>query len=239
MRYARRDVSLRKFLDGHRQHSSNRAVRDVLRQLAIDGQKPDALVVCCSDSRVIPEVITGAGPGNLFVVRNVANLIPVFGSGNQSVGAAIAYAVNHLRVAHLIVLGHYGCGGMAALREVFHPDHASSAIHDDDVLPSWLRNAEASWHELVASGHAALPDWHDRLVEQNVLQQLANVIGYPTVRAAVEANTLALHAWTYDLTASQLRFWDMDRDAFVDQGQAAETGGSVTIAEIEEQDQIK
>jgi carbonic anhydrase len=229
---------LRKLLEGHREQSGDHAVRNVLRQLAIDGQKPDALVVCCSDSRVIPEAITGAGPGNLFVVRNVANLIPPHGSGNQSVGAAIAYAVGHLHVGHLIVIGHYGCGGMSAMRDVFHPEHATSHAHDD-VLPAWLKYGEASWDELVASGHMDAIDWHDRLVEQNVLQQLANTITYPMVREAVTAQTLALHAWTFDMKAGKLRFWDMDRDAFVQQGAAADSGGSVTIAEIEEQDQVK
>jgi carbonic anhydrase len=230
---------VRKLLDGHRQSSTDRATRDLLRQLAHEGQRPDALVVCCSDSRVIPEAITGVGPGNLFVVRNVANLIPPFDSDNQSVAAAFSYAVSHLHVHHLIVLGHYGCGGMAAVRDVFHPDRAGAHFQDDDVIPRWLEYAESSWHELVASGEAEMPDWHDRLVEQNVLQQLAHTITYPVVRRAVDAGALMLHAWTYDLATGLLRFWDMDADRFVDHGDAAERGGQVTIREIEEQDRVK
>lgn len=231
-------MSVGRLLDGHR-HFTREFVAippNVIRSLAA-GQSPEALVVCCSDSRVVPELITRAGPGSLFVVRNVGNLIPPHASGNQSVGAGIAYAIGHLRVKHLIVLGHYGCGGMGALRRVFGEKSADHS--QDDTLPAWLAYAKASWDELVASGHADAPDWNDRLVEENVLQQLAHAIGYPMVRRAAEEGQLQLHAWCYHLTDGTLRFWDGVRDQFVNEGDAAAQGGAVSIAEVEQQDHVK
>jgi carbonic anhydrase len=232
-------MSVGRLLDGHRAFTRQYVANEphVIRQLAA-GQSPEALVVCCSDSRVVPELITSAGPGSLFVVRNVGNLIPPHGSGNQSVGAGIAYAVDHLHVKHLIVLGHYGCGGMAALRKVFGAEKDPHG-HGDDTLPNWLTYAKASWDELVASGHVDAPDWNDRLVEENVLQQLAHAIGYPTVRRAAEEGRLQLHAWCYQLSDASLRFWDSGKDAFVGEGEAASQGGAVSIAEVEEQDRVR
>lgn len=228
-----------KFLDGHEKFKARVAgsSAQLLKKLVVEGQRPEALVICCSDSRVIPELITGAEPGNLFVVRNVANLIPPHASGNQSVGAAITYAIDHLHVSHLIVLGHYGCGGMGALRDLY--DAIPGPEHTDQSLPGWLAYGRASWDELVASGHGEDADWHERLVEENVLQQLAHAVTYPVVRRAVDAGTVVLHAWIYDMKAGHLRFWDMQADAFVAHGMAAVTGGTITLAGIAEQDQVK
>ena len=116
-------MTIRRLVDGHLRFADVyvRSSGNFIARLAAEGQHPEALVVCCSDSRVIPELITSAGPGALFVVRNVGNLIPPFDSANASVGAALEYAVDHLKVSHLVVLGHYGCGGMGALRSIFGP----------------------------------------------------------------------------------------------------------------------
>jgi carbonic anhydrase len=232
-------VRIDKFLVGHEKFKQRVSVSsgDLLKKLVVEGQRPEALVICCSDSRVIPELIMGAEPGNLFVVRNVANLIPTHASGDPSVGAAIAYAIEYLHVSHLIVLGHYGCGGMAALRGLYGGEPATHA--PAGPLTDWLAHGRASWDELLASGHAEDADWHERLVEENVLQQLAHAIAYPVVREAAEAGELVLHAWCYDMKGGQLRFWDIQTDAFVSHGMAAVTGGTVTIGEIERQDQVK
>src|SRR6185503_10892646 len=88
--------------------------REFLQTLASKGQSPAALYIGCSDSRVVPEVLTASSPGDLFVVRNVANLVPRLEHADASVGAALEYAVGHLHVPHLIVCGHVGCGGVAA-----------------------------------------------------------------------------------------------------------------------------
>ena len=216
-----------RFLHGHRAFTASLGTheRALLQQLA-GGQTPDAVVISCSDSRVIPEQITNAGPGALFVVRNVANLVPPWDGDHASVGAALDYAVDHLRVRHLVVLGHYGCGGMKAVRDFF-----AGGGHGDEphgALPSWLSFGRDSWDELVACGDHQGPDWHDRLVEENVLQQLANAIEYPSVRRALDDGRLELHAWVYDLARGHIRFWDAARQAFVE----GEGTGSITREQV-------
>ncbi len=197
------------------------------------GQTPDALVIACSDSRVIPELIMSAAPGTLFVVRNVGNLVPPASSGNQSVGAAIAYALEHLGVRHLIVLGHYRCGAMAATRELFHHHHH----HDDPAIPEWLTYAQDSWRELEAAGAADSEDWHDRLVEENVLQQLANALEYPAVQRALANEAIQLHAWIFDLERSEMRFWDPETRAFQAHGTGSDTGGAISADQIRAEDE--
>jgi carbonic anhydrase len=220
-----------RFLDGHKAFAESLGVdeRAVLKGLA-GGQTPDAVVIGCSDSRVIPELITNAGPGSLFVVRNVANLVPPHVSGNTSVAAALDYAIDHLRVSHLVVLGHYGCGGMKAVRDFF-----ADGTHDHEpkeALPTWLAYGRDSWDELVASGDHRSADWHARLVEENVLQQLANALDYPSVRRAIDEGRLQLHAWVYDLEHANLRFWDSRSKQFVE----GDGTGAISAAEVESED---
>ena len=101
---------------GHRKFRQEYAnnEREFLKRLASKGQSPNALYIGCSDSRVVPELLTSSSPGEIFVLRNVANLVPVFDHPDSSVGAAIEYAVGHLQVPHIIVCGHYECGGVKA-----------------------------------------------------------------------------------------------------------------------------
>lgn len=108
---------LENFLRGHLKYRRKVLAqeRDFLRKLASEGQSPDAMYIGCSDSRVVPEQLTSSSPGEIFVIRNVANMVPPLENADASVGAALDYAVQHLRVEHLIVCGHYGCGGIKGL----------------------------------------------------------------------------------------------------------------------------
>ncbi len=195
-------------LRGHRRFLSKRAgsQRDFLTRLASTQQSPGALFIGCSDSRVIPELLTHSTPGELFVVRNVANLVPTFQNADASVGAAIEYAVGHLKVPHVVVCGHYGCGGVKA------------AIDGLDQLSSMPSVVE--WLAPVAATVEALPvtdtetRW-DQAVEANVLAQFANLSTFTAVARALEAGTLELHAWVYDLWSLGLRVYDDERAAFV------------------------
>lgn len=227
---------MNRYLEGHRSFTQRVVGRSpqLFRKLAQEGQEPEALVVCCSDSRVIPELIVGAVPGNLFVVRNVANLIPLEGDHNASVSAALHYGIEVLKVKHLVVMGHEGCGGMSALAEWCR--HGRSP---GPGIEPWLKTAKTSWDELVQTGDQNAPFWHHRLVEENVLQQLANALTYPVVREAAEAGRLTLHAWVYDLDTGKILFWDNVQDKFVEDGAGALTGGELSIAEVEAQDHVK
>jgi carbonic anhydrase len=235
-------MPIEKLVEGHRHFVATfaRAESEYLRQLAEEGQNPDTLIVSCSDSRVIPELITGAAPGHLFVVRNVANIVPPFASQNMAVGAAIEYAVEVLEVSHIVVLGHYGCGGMAALRGLFGPGGKAGEKPADDPLVSWLRYGEPSYHEAVQKGALDTPAWLDTLVEENVLQQLAHLIEYPVVQRAVEAQKVTLHAWAYSLERTMLNFFDANSAKFVsaDAITPETDAGHVTLDEIRREDHV-
>lgn len=105
--------------------------QELMQRLARDGQAPRSMVIACSDSRVVPEFLAGARPGDLFVLRNVANVVPPFGAGEAVVGAAVEYAVLRLGVAHLVVCGHLDCTGIRCLDQ--QPDMAA-----EPNLVRWL-----------------------------------------------------------------------------------------------------
>jgi carbonic anhydrase len=164
---------------------------DLLAQLAREGQKPQVMFIGCSDSRVVPELLTGARPGQVFVVRNVANIIPPFGIGHWSVGAAIEYAVNHLKVAHLVICGHTECGGIKAL------DSRMDALAEPS-LTSWVELAREAQTRVDGRG-VEKEKRHRAIVEQNIILQLERAAGYPAVGKALQENRIELHGWLFDL----------------------------------------
>jgi carbonic anhydrase len=169
------------------------------RDLA-DGQAPDVMVISCCDSRVSPEVIFDASPGELFVVRNVANLVPPYAPDNNYHGtsAALEFAVRDLKVAHIVVLGHSRCGGMDVLRKSSWGEKP-----DREFIAPWVSIAERACH---CADHETLsgPDGR-RLVEQAGLKvSLENLLTFPWVRERVEAGELTLHGWWFDLEKGQL-----------------------------------
>ena len=182
--------------------------RAFLERLAREGQRPTTLLIGCSDSRVIPELLTDAAPGELFVVRNVANLVPAHEHGDASVGAAIEYAVEHLRVGEIVVCGHDGCGGVTAVLDDLQ------GISSDSQLGAWLGGIRPA----VERARRAEPAPSARLrraVEENVLDGVTNLMTFPDVARAVEAGRLRLHGWVYDLSQATLRTYDADLDRFV------------------------
>jgi carbonic anhydrase len=155
------------------------------------GQHPLAFFLGCSDSRVIPEQLTHAVPGELFVVRNVANLLPPVERHIVSAGAALEYAVGHLRVRHLIVCGHDLCGGIRAALDGGVDNAAYPALGE------WLDGLAPVVERTRSVPEEGGGRWR-RTVEENVLQQLGNALGYPAVSRAVEAGEIALHGWVFD-----------------------------------------
>ena len=237
-------MPIQRLVEGHRKFVETfaRAQSDYLRHLAEEGQSPDTLIISCSDSRVIPELITGASPGHLFVVRNVANMVPPYAAKNMTVGSAIEYALTALGVQHIVVLGHYGCGGMAAVRSLFGPGSLSEkGPLPDTPLTQWLKYAEPSYQEAVAKGVLDSGEWLETLVEENVLQQLAHVIEYPDVREKAESGAVKLHAWTYSLDEALLYFFDAKTARFVPGDKAPEhhAAGELSVAEIEREDHVR
>jgi carbonic anhydrase len=185
------------------------AEREFLTRLAEEGQRPSALFVGCSDSRVIPELLTDAAPGELFVVRNVANQVPVHDDPDKSVAAAIEFAVGQLGVHEVIICGHDGCGGVKAAFD------GLSRSEPNSDLAGWLHGLLPS----IERARAFDPDRSVQLrraVEENVLDGIANLMTFPTILTAVAAGQVRLHGWVYELHEATLRVFDAEHDGFVD-----------------------
>jgi carbonic anhydrase len=188
--------------------------RSFLEHLATAGQRPSALFIGCSDSRVIPELLTDAAPGELFVVRNVGNHIPARENQDRSITAAIEFAVGQLRVHEVIVCGHDGCGAISAAADDM------AGIDPDSELAAWLGGmvpAVARARTFAGDAIAQLR----RAVEENVLDGIANLVTAPSVAHALTAGTLRLHGWVYDMHAAELRVYDGEQDRFVEPAQLA------------------
>jgi carbonic anhydrase len=174
----------RNFLDG--QFSDERAR---YQTLAEKGQKPEIMVIGCCDSRVAPEVIFDAGPGELFVVRNVANLVPPYENDQNSyhgTSAALEFAVQSLRVKHIVVLGHAHCGGVHAAA------NSSDPLSAGDFIGRWMTQIAPVVKRIIPDG--ADPGKYTLQLELAVVEQsLSHLMTFPWVRARVESGDLLLH----------------------------------------------
>lgn len=147
---------------------------------------PHTLFISCSDARVVPELITGTEPGDLFVIRTAGNLVPAYTPGTDGVAASIEYAVAALAVKDIVVCGHSACGAMTALAQ----GHDLSGA---PAVAAWLRHADTSQARTPGTGDV------DALVRQNVLTQLANLATHPSVARALAGQKLTLHGWVFDI----------------------------------------
>jgi carbonic anhydrase len=173
---------------------------EVFEKLAEEGQNPKVMWIGCADSRVVPELITGADPGELFDVRNIANVVPPAASAACATGAAIEYAVTHLKVSHIVVCGHTECGGIKALE-------SPPPKEDEPHIAAWLDFARPARERVLESG---VPEAEQYLVtiKTNVLMQCDNLRTYPCVAAAERSGELAVHAWLYDLHTGRIFAFD-------------------------------
>lgn len=177
---------------GYRRFRREFAAHAEWRRLAEEGQHPQVLWIGCSDSRVPPELLLGAAPGEVFVVRNVANIVPPHGCAEHDAGAAIEYAVQHLHVRHAIVCGHSECGGIAAARGHVDAEHDPHVAH-------WLEWARPACEQ--AAGYV-------EAIRANVLLQRERLRTYPCVQQAEGEGRLTLHAWLYDLHTGEISAYD-------------------------------
>ncbi len=180
------------------------------------GQSPHTLFIACADSRVIPELITQSAPGELFVCRNIGNIVPAYGEMLGGVSAVIEYAMHALGVANVVVCGHTGCGAMQALSSPDDPTLAQMP-----TVSAWLRNAAAA-RSVVSILH---PHLHgaasvQALVEQNVQTQLGHLRTHPAVAARLAQGRLALHGWVYDIADGRVFVLDEATRRFVPAAEA-------------------
>ncbi len=173
------------------------ACKDTFAKLAL-GQRPDTLFIACSDSRVVPNLFASSDPGDLFVIRNVGNLIPPCGEGglsgsDESEAAAIEFALLNLPVAQIVVCGHSECSAMDMLSR-------GRTLVTAPNLRSWLRHGEISLEQLEAGAQMGSQlARHNLLSQLNVLAQIEHLKTYPVVRDRMEAGTLQLHGWWFDI----------------------------------------
>lgn len=176
--------------------------RERLVKLARDGQSPKVAVVACCDSRVDPAVITDSAPGELFVIRNVANLVPPCeGEGVwHGTSAALQFAVCGLAVEHIIVLGHAQCGGIRALLK-----YREDACPQEDFIAAWMSIADEARKQVLARADLRTFDEQARSCELRAIEiSLANLQTFPWIREPVECGKLHLHGWYYNLGTGDL-----------------------------------
>jgi carbonic anhydrase len=175
--------------------------RESYQYAATHPQKPHTLFITCADSRINVEDITSAGVGELFITRNVGNVVPSFRQPLEGVAAVIEYAVNALKVQGIVVCGHSDCGAMKALLK---PESAASL----PAVRSWLENTPGA-------AQGAADDPLRMTTEGNVLAQLENLKTHPAVADALAAGTLTLSGWVYDIATGQVRIAEEGSQTFV------------------------
>ncbi|MEC4594641.1 MULTISPECIES: carbonic anhydrase [Nitrospirillum] len=191
--------------------------RSLYRKLAHHGQQPKALVISCADSRVVPEIITQSGPGEMFVCRNAGNIVPPFSQVNGGVSSAIEYAVVGLGVNDIVVCGHSDCGAMKALLK-------PEALKDMPNVAAWLRHAESARH-VLREAYSLLPEAEAArvLAMENVVAQLNHLRSHPSVAAKLAAGQLNLHGWFFDLENGHILALDGETGKFLPVGDKNQT----------------
>ena len=199
-------------LEGYRTFTSQRLPTEQSRylELAEGGQSPDVMVIGCCDSRVSPEVIFDAGPGELFVVRNVANLVPVYqpDGGAHGVSAALEYAVQVLKVKHIVVLGHAQCGGIRAFVDKIDP------LTPGDFIGKWMAMFIKPGEKVEQRARETLQDFVTRIEKAAVFRSLENLMTFPFVRKLVERNELHLHGAYFGVAEGSLFVLDQASKEF-------------------------
>src|SRR6201991_5034355 len=189
-------------LEGYRTFTTQRLPTEQsrYRELSVRGQSPETMVIGCCDSRVSPEVIFDAGPGELFVVRNIANLVPTFQpDGNaHGVSAALEFAVNVLRVKNIVVLGHAQCGGIRAFVDKAAP------LSPGDFIGKWMQMFIKPGEHVEQRDHESMQDFVTRIEKAAVFRSLENLMTFPFVRSRVESGELLLHGGYFGVAKGTL-----------------------------------
>ena len=170
------------------------------RELSVKGQFPEVMVIGCCDSRVSPEVIFDVGPGELFVVRNIANLVPVYQpDGNaHGVSAALEYAVTVLKVKHIVVLGHAQCGGIRAFVDKIEP------LTPGDFIGKWMQMFIKPGEVVEQRDHETMAQFVERIEKAAVFRSLENLMTFPFVQKAVDSGQMRTHGAYFGVAEGSL-----------------------------------
>ncbi|MFY9602804.1 MAG: carbonic anhydrase [Pseudolabrys sp.] len=189
----------RAFLIGRLRHEQDR-----YRDLGQSGQSPDVMVIGCCDSRVSPEVIFDARPGELFVVRNVANIVPPYAPDQRAhgVSAALEFGIGALRIKHIVVLGHAQCGGVRAYAEDAEP------LSPGDFIGNWMKLMAPAADKVGPRGALSAADYLTRLEQANVVNSLENLMTFPRLRKLIERGQVVVHGAYFGVATGQLSVRD-------------------------------
>jgi carbonic anhydrase len=198
--------------------------KDRFKHLVDDGQHPGILFIGCSDSRIVPYLLTGTGPGELFIVRNVGAFVPPHdgSAGYHGTAAAIEFAVLNLKVNRIVICGHSHCGGIRALYEEVSPEATN--------LSSWLELGREAVLPVQVTNEALR-----RTEQRAVVLQLERLMGYPMVRKRVESGLLTLHGWHYVIEDGEIHVFDVQTGAFVPASVAEHSGTGPYTPFVDEQ----
>jgi carbonic anhydrase len=201
-----------RLLDGYRAFRSARLPLEQARyrDLAEHGQAPEVMVIGCCDSRVSPEVIFDARPGELFVVRNVANLVPPYSPDGayHGVSAALEFAIAALKVKHIVVLGHAHCGGVRAFAEDAAP------LSPGDFIGKWMSLMAPAAASLGPRGDRSPAEYLHQMERASIANSIDNLLSFPRLRALVDAGELALHGAYFGVATGELSVRDPATGAF-------------------------
>jgi carbonic anhydrase len=199
-------------LDGYRSFTTQRlpAEQSRYRELSVRGQSPEVMVIGCCDSRVSPEVIFDAGPGELFVMRNIANLVPIYqpDANAHGVSAALEFAVNVLRVKHIVVLGHAQCGGIRAFIDKAAP------LSPGDFIGKWMAMFAKPGEKIEQREHETMQQFTVRIEKAAVFRSLENLMTFPFVKSAVERGEMILHGAYFGVAEGTLFVLDPEKKEF-------------------------
>jgi len=176
-------------------------------------QRPHTLIITCADSRIHPDVLTQAAPGEIFVTRNIGNIVPAYGEMLGGVSAVLEFAVSALQVRHIVICGHLECGAMKGLVD---PD----SLETMPTVKAWLQNAQLALNkanEVYATRQARGQDPGDLmkiLTEQNVLLQMKHVRTHPSVADAIKHGELSISGWVYDIAHGQVSICEDGKRTF-------------------------
>jgi len=205
-------MSIEDLIEGYRRFRKTRfpGAQTLYRELGDRGQSPRVMFIACCDSRVDPATIFDTGPGELFVLRNVANLVPPNSpmAKHQAMGAALEFAVLHLNVEHIVVMGHAQCGGAKALLEGVHEQ-----IQNAEFIGSWMNMAIPARNRMLLQPHS--PEESLRLLEYSIVQlSLENLLTYDWIRERFESGRIELHGFHFGIATGELAWLDMATGRF-------------------------
>lgn len=199
-----------RLLDGYRKFRAQAFPerKDHFRLLST-GQSPEVLFITCADSRVVPDLILQSEPGDLFLCRNAGNVVPPGGQMAGGVSATIEYAVEVLKVKHVIICGHSDCG---AAKAALDPTRGLEKL---PLTAQWLHFIESAWNYMPPNIPEDESERHTALIHANVIAQLHHLKSHPEIEKGLQNKTLQVHGWYYDILTGDLEAYDESQKRFI------------------------